>query len=135
MRIQHEFNEDRSQLILTVTPAQQAELREMRLDDPAYWGTHTAEGELLEHLLCNSDLQWVDAEDTGDLTNAPLLGIVGASTQRERSGPYGAVWQGGDEHGELFSPILERWGFMSYAVRSFMDDLADTGRAVFVNEA
>jgi hypothetical protein len=69
-----------------------------------------AEFDALESLLCNSDLEWIDPSETGDLTDAPILGIR-------------------DENGA----VLARWGYMDYQVRSFLDDLIQDGKAVFVS--
>ena len=68
------------------------------------------EAEALEPLICNSELDWVAPEDIGALTSAPILGI------RNPAGEVDAAW-----------------GFMDYAVRSFVDDLINTGKAIFVS--
>jgi len=94
-------------LIITASAEEVINLRQIREDDPDF-GTHQAEVECLEHLLANSELDWVDPSECGDLTAAPILGIR-------------------DENGD----VVARWGFMNYALRSFMTDLADEGRAVF----
>ena len=133
--MQYEFNEDRSHLILTVDEEEQAYLRGLREEDTESWGTSLLESEVTEQLRCNSELGWIDPSDTGDLTDAPILGITGGDDDmtRECKGPYGAILGGGDKDGDYYYPILERWGYMSYQLRSFLDDLADGGRAVFVN--
>lgn len=128
------FNADRSAITITADIDEQTELRTLRMEEPEEWATTAAECEALESLLANSELQWIDPANTGDLTDAPMLGITGEE-QREESGPYGAIHTGGDEHGPRFSPILERWAFMPYALRSFLEDLADTGEATFTNHA
>ena len=67
------------------------------------------EHEALEVLICNSDLEWIDPSETGDLTDAPMLGIR-------------------DHKGRIF----HHWAYMDYQVRSFIDDLIETGRAIFI---
>jgi hypothetical protein len=94
--------------------------------------SYESEVEALEHLTSNSELQWISPLDTGDLTDAPLLCVLGEE-QRERSGPYGFIECGQDADGKLYQPILERWGFEPYAIRSFLQDLVDGGKAVFRN--
>lgn len=84
----------------------------------------------LESLTANSELEWINPADTGDLTSAPMLGILGEPGRHE-SGPYGCVLVGWDEHGAWHSPIVMRWAFMDYQVRSPLDDLADNGRVAF----
>jgi hypothetical protein len=129
------INETRSRLTIHADPDDRARLAEIKADDPDEWGTIKCEGEILEPLICNSELEWINPADTGDLTDAPMLGIIGGDeeTTRERKGPCGAVQWGSDEEGALYAPILERWAFMSYEVRSFCDDLLTTGEAVFIN--
>jgi hypothetical protein len=68
-----------------------------------------AEAEALERLIANSELDWIGEGETGDLTTAPMLGI------RDESGK-----------------VLSRWAFMDYQVRSFLTDLIETGKAVFI---
>lgn len=49
----------------------------------------------------------IDPEEIAALTSAPILGI-------RRDGD-----------------VVAAWGYMDYAVRSFVDDLIETGKAVF----
>lgn len=74
------------------------ELRESRSED-------------LETLTANSEFQWINPSETGDLTDAPMLGIRDGDTD----------------------VIVARWAYMDYQVRSFVDDLIEHGRAVFVS--
>lgn len=84
-----------------------AELREEK--DPAYPGFSTSdELEALDHLTSSSELEWINPVQTGDLTEAPLLGIFDADGN-----------------------VVQRWGYEPYAVRSFLDDLLNTGEAKF----
>lgn len=129
------YSEDRRTLTLSVDAEEQADLIALRTDEPGAWGTMSLECEILEPLTCNSELGWIDPADTGDMTDAPMLGITGGDdeTTREPIGPHGAMLIGGDEQGSLYVPIHERWAFMAYQVRSFLDDLADDGAAVFIS--
>jgi hypothetical protein len=131
----YEISEDRSCLTLQVDKFEQANLQSLRKLEPEQWGTWRTEAQVLENLLGNSELDWVQPTDTSDMTDAPLLGIVGNEEERtrEQTGPYGAVLAGGDEGGAWYVPILERWGYAEYALHSFMDDLANKGEAVFLN--
>ena len=69
-----------------------------------------AESDALESLLGNSPLEWISPEETGDLTSAPMLGLR-------------------NDEGE----VTARWAFMDYQVRSFLTDLVEDGRAIFVS--
>lgn len=90
----------------------------------------------LESLTCNSELTWVYPHETGDLTDAPMLGILGEEGVKEYTvflPNHGLRETGRDGHNVMAVPILERWAFMSYAVRSLLQDLRDTGQAVLVS--
>ena len=64
--------------------------------------------DLFERIVANSELEWIDPADTGDLTSAPMLGIT---DENER------VWK--------------RWAFMDYQITSPQRQLLDTGRCVW----
>lgn len=130
----HEFNEDRSKLIFRADEEERGHLADF-LEEEADKGWIWKEAEYLGDYLANCELQWIDPADTGDLTDAPMLGILGGDEEfaRVKSGPHGAVEWGRDKDGAYYAPILERWAYMSYAVRSFLEDLRDDGEAVFVN--
>jgi len=66
----------------------------------------------LGDLLANSEYDWVNPEECGDLTSAPMLGI------REEDGS-----------------VIKRWAFMDYQVRCVMEDLMDKGQCIFVSGA
>lgn len=65
--------------------------------------------EVFETLISNSELEWIDASETGDLTDAPILGIRGDSG------------------------ILARWAYMDYQIKSPLDDLANNGEVIFIS--
>ena len=100
--------------LLTVDEAEMAQLLLMRIDEPETWGTTQCESEVIESFLCNSEWDWIDPSETGDLTDAPMIGI-----------------RSYDEKGDIMGEVIERYAFMSYALRSFLDDLADDGVAFF----
>lgn len=102
-----------SSLILQVDANLQAELRDRRVelnaDGSDAFSSDDNLYQLFDWLTCNSEYEFVQPEETGDLTSAPLLGIR-------------------NEQGN----IVQRWGFMAYELRSPQDDLADAGRCEFV---
>jgi hypothetical protein len=106
--MKHETNHALNTLTLTADDEDRAFLRELKEDEPDHFGTIQSEIEALESLIANSELDWIDPAECGDLTDAPILGI------RDADG----------------AP-LERWGFMDYQCRTFLDDLIAHGRAVF----
>jgi hypothetical protein len=103
------FKDKGSNLVITVDADEQTELKELREDEESFFHSDQTMYDQLEPLTCNSELNFVDPADTGDLTDAPMLGIL-------------------DEDDK----IVNRWAFMDYQVRSLLDDLADKGRAVLV---
>jgi hypothetical protein len=103
----YRITETRTKLIIQIEESEMLHLQKMgdELDD---FGTIQQEIDFLDPLICNSELDWIDPAECGDLTEAPMLGIL-------------------DEEGN----VIERWAYMDYQVRSFLNDLADDGFAVF----
>lgn len=112
-QIQTNATETPSALILTVEADVQAQLQrlraELKADGSDAFSSNEVLHEVFEWLTCNSEYEFVLPEETGDLTDAPLLCIR-------------------DDQGN----VVHRWGFMDYQLRSPQDDLADTGQCVFV---
>ncbi len=106
MKYTYDLNENGC-LILTADAEEREIIRKVVEESGT---TIAVEAEALEHLLSNSELDWITSEETGDLTDAPMLGLR-------------------DEEGE----VLARWAFMDYQLRSFLQDLIDNGKAVFVS--
>ena len=94
--------------------------------------------QFFEHIVCRSGLNWLNPADTGDLTDAPILGILG-ETQPANSktlpSHHGVVFVGhyGEPPQDQVQPIIERWAFMDYQLRSPLEALRDKGEAVFIN--
>ena len=107
MKIQYKISEDRKRLTLSIDqPAADALLLDMLEADNS--DSDEFAYQVLEPLICNSELEWVDPVETGDLTEAPMLGIR-------------------DENDE----VLERWAFMDYQVRSLVRELMDKREVTF----
>ena len=100
---------DRSRLVLTVDEDERAELRELGEEVDRDYRMF----EFCEYLIANSELAWIQPEWTGDLTDAPMLGIC--------------EWWNCEE-----PEVIERWAWMDYAVRSLLEELRDKGVAVLV---
>lgn len=66
------------------------------------WESDNSMYEFFEGFIANTEWEWIDAGDIGALTSAPILGIRDVMN---------------DE-------VEEAYGFMDYAVRSLMADLA-----------
>lgn len=140
MHLDYQISADRRTLTIKADDETRAELRAMRAEmqdeqGVGEWGTDRNLCDVFEPLICNSELQWIAPEVCGDLTDAPILGIWGPERPgKGRDGDMGSgsilVTSGRD--GFTVCDIDERWGFMSYALRSPLDDLIERGEAVFI---
>lgn len=129
--MKHTFSPDRSKLLLHADEADRKELSE--LGDTS---SDVAMVVFLLPLIYNSELHWIDPAITGDLTDAPMLGILGEEGDKDRTifpENYGLVTSGYIGQNEMAQPILERWAFMDYQVRSVLQALRDTGIAIFIS--
>lgn len=116
-------------LVITADPEDLKRLKELKeehenfvCDDVMY--------EVFERLVCNSELEWIDPADTGDLTDAPMLGILGETEKGLAVAGYKHVgfWDGYSRR----CPILSRWAFMSYQVISVQEVLLRDGKVRFL---
>ena len=126
------ISKNRQTLTLIADRADRAELQKLESIQ-----TDRALHDWLEPLLANSELVWVDPAETGDLTDAPLLGILGnemtvLKCNQTVARHYGWVVTGRCRGKKLIQPILERWGFMDYQLRSPLEDLRDRSEADFI---
>lgn len=119
-------------LTIYVDEHEQSELLELRRDDPDYFKSDDAMYDFFESFIINSDLVWVFPDDTDDLTEAPMLGELGSETTNP-GGLFGDLFAGWDDKTKFYIPIVNRWAFMDYAVRSVLDDLAENGHVFFRN--
>jgi hypothetical protein len=94
--------------------------------------TYRAEWDALESLICNSELDWIDPAETGDLTDAPMLGFR-KPERKVRKGEKPFRITSSDGKATYWEPVEARWAYMDYQVRSFLEDLRDKGKAVFVS--
>lgn len=127
---------DRTKLIITADDQEREALRNWEQDrandscEP--FQSDRAMQEFLEPLVCNSELNWVLPEWTGDLTDAPMLGILGQLTTTP-GGMFAGCWP--DNAGKTQAwhhPVLERWLFADYMLRSPLEDLRDKGEVEFI---
>ena len=81
----------------------------------------------LEPLIANSELNWIYPADTGDLTDAPMVGFLGEQFTYSGEGlpPYPCVFAGADGDKKIFHKITHRWAYMSYQVKSPLEDLRE----------
>ena len=113
-------------------------LRETFQEDPDDFDADRTMVDIFEPLMCNSELAWFDPATTGDLTDAPIIGIQGASDYTYSSLPtprFGQICTGCWGGHVRYSPILARWGWMSYALRSLQRQLMEHGSALLHSSA
>ena len=127
-----QFTYTDEKLVITADEEERELLRQQREEDPDLFVSDAAMHDAFDSLLANSALEWIDPSDTGDLTSAPMLGIL-SPEQPGGNGEYGKVLVGRWDGQTWYCGIEHRWAFMNYQVRSPLEDLADTGLAVFVS--
>lgn len=115
------------------------QLAEWEREDPDYFQSDTALFEALEPLLANSELDWVAPEITGDLTSAPILGVMGEPVPSNDGPPNHPPAYGWTQtaHGlpwDEWTPILMRWGYADYQIRSPLQDLLEYGKVTFASQ-
>jgi hypothetical protein len=125
----HEINEN-GDLVIKAGPKDREAIRGM-LKDGKPPCQH--EADCLESLIANSELAWIPEGATCDLTGAPMLGILGEEGTEHTVflENHGLIPTGNDGYWPTFVPILKRWAYMNYQVRSFVTDLLETGECVF----
>lgn len=136
MHLSYVISPDRRTLTITADAAARAELAALPdcIEDGAEWpiGSNAALYDAFEQLICNSGLEWIAPEVCGDLTDAPILGLFGSCEPRDNPGRDGFVLAGRWDGIVWGAPVVERWAYLGYMVRSPLEDLRDTGRAVFM---
>lgn len=113
--MQHHIDKNKN-LVITADDEDRAELQALKAqceEDGENFVSDRIMEDVLDPLLCNSELEWSTPDAIGALTSAPILAISGAE----------------DENDE--APILKAWGYMDYQVRAVQEDLLEYGKAVF----
>lgn len=92
------------------------------------------EYDALESLIANSELDWIRPEEIAALTSAPILGFRGDETELPEDIDSLNVYITSSHDGKTYyAPVTSAWGFMDYQVRSFLKELRDKGKAVFIS--
>jgi hypothetical protein len=121
-------------LILKADAVERESIKQMVADHGCdYCGQ--CEANALESLIANSELEWIRPEEIGALTSAPILGIYGNETELPANvkHPEDLLIIGRWDGKTWYQPVSAAWGFMDYAVRSFLQDLIEDGKAVFIS--
>lgn len=94
-------------------------------DDGEYLSRDQTMYDFFETFMGNSEFDWINPESCADLTDAPLLGILGDVESAEDMARRIGMQSG--------CPVVARWGWMSYALRSLMGQLVEHGKATLVS--
>lgn len=132
--------DEHDRLVITVTKKEQRFLQAAHRRDekgqchPAFESDDFLY-DLLEPMFTDDSFTWLPEGTTGDMTSAPMLGILGdempgpATDKAQCSGLYHCGrWEVEGELREIYQPVLQRWAFMDYALTSPQRELAETGR-------
>jgi hypothetical protein len=136
--------DEHSRLVITVTKREQRRLKAaQRRDDKGRYEPHFDSNafmhELLEPLVMSDEFTWLPEGCTGDLSCAPMLGILGDETPGPDDAddarsmnlvPVGCWYHEGRLR-QMYQPVLKRWGFMAYQITSPQRELAETGECVW----
>ena len=125
-------------LLITVTKREQRRLKAAQRRDDTF-DSDAFLHELLESLVTNDEYTWLHDDCTGDLTSAPMLGILGD----EMPGPddtepalgsglvHVGCWAYKGRLRQMYQPVLKRWAFMAYQITSPQRELAETGQCAW----
>ena len=110
----HSISSQRNILTLTVDKQEQLDLISVRSMDAEEmpgmeWGSDSQVYYWFEDFIANSEFEWVDASETGDLTDSPMLGIRNEE------------WI-----------VTERWAYLIYETHYILDDLIEKGSVILV---
>ena len=131
------FTQNKTQLTIIIDDDEKRELQELKLELGDEFQSDKALHDFLEPLIANSELEWISPSDTGDLTDAPMLGILGEEGIKSHTvflDNFGLIETGKNGHWTYARPILNRWAYMDYQVRSPLNDLLAIGWANFVSQ-
>lgn len=129
------ISKDRKRLTIYANTGERSDL--MRQTGTSGIQSYEAMYDWFESLIATTELEWIPEGTTDDLTSAPMLGILGEEGNKDHTvflENHGLIDTGCDGYWALARPILERWAFMDYQVRSVLEDLRDKGECVFVSE-
>lgn len=126
-------------LVMTCDEEERQALQTAHDEDEDRFDTDDFMVDLFEPMVCNDCFSWLPEGVTGDLTSAPMLGVLGCEERAKRR--CGRDWRrlcgsglypcGFDGRQQIVQPVLYRYAFMDYALRSPQRDLLEEGRAVW----
>jgi hypothetical protein len=129
--------DEQGRLVITVTKKEQHSLKDGQRRDQTFDADQFMH-EILEPMTTNS-FTWLPEGCTGDLTSAPTLGVLGEAMPGPDDAQdaigmglvYVGCWSHQGQLRQMYQPVLQRWGFMDYALTSPQRELAETGECVW----
>jgi hypothetical protein len=127
--------EPNGELRLVADSVARQTLKEMKEEQPDF-DSDAVMYDVLEGIVANSELEWIQPEWVGALTSAPMLGITG-EPRPMKEGERGGVGMGsvnvvGNWDNQTWvSDVLKAWAFMNYQVTSPQQELLEKGEAIF----
>lgn len=121
---------EENRLVFTIDEDERAVLQHIHDDEPDHFDTDDVMYDWFEPIVCNSDLTWCHPAHTGDLTDAPMLCMLGEQVEGYDQRPI--FLPGGmhiDSQGSGYidgHPIVKRWAFMAYAIATPQRQLLET---------
>lgn len=89
--------------------------------------------ELLESLIANSELDWLDPSICGDLTDAPMLAVLDYPELPVEALPgRGYVDCGFWDNKHWGYRVAQRWGWMDYAVKDLLEEIREKRYAILI---
>lgn len=123
--MKYQISQYRTTLTITADDEDRAALSEIPEDE---LHSDSEMYNFFDKLTSNSELEWINPEWAGDLTDAPMLGILG---EPQADAGIGRLCMGDEKHA-WFQPVLERWAWMRYETESLLGALKENGVAVLV---
>lgn len=102
-------NGNATQLIISIPPDVVRECVENGQDGGAYYDLPLLFEDL--RITGNTELDFIDPSETGDLTSAPMIGVRGESA-------------------EGYGNVIARWAYMDYQITDPIEELASSGEIV-----
>jgi hypothetical protein len=120
-------------LVLTASEKDRAYLNQLRDEDPDEFQRDRVMYDVLEWIVTNDEFQFISPYYTGDMTDAPMLGLLGEQEEAPEGELLGSglVDDGRCDGKNFVRPIIYRWAYMNYAVGSPQEDLLEKGKCIW----
>lgn len=119
-------------LVMKIDGEERIALAAVHAIKPDEFDTEAFMTDLLEQMVTNDCFMWIGSEVTHDLTEAPMLALLGDEEESATGGPgLYLVGRPHDAEHDHYQPVLFRWAFMNYQITTPQKDLLEKGEAVW----